>query len=121
MFRFACMDVLKNYQNSYNSYSINKPSIAFPLLKNYCYTDYNKDYKFKQKVFSNTSDEKKKWNKDFSKFTYFKHIKNYDTKDDNDDNDDNNFPKNNLAAFVIITLFTGAGIYLFRRSIFPQK
>lgn len=121
MFRFACIDFLKNYQNSYNNYSINKPSITFPLLKNYSYTDNNKDYKFKQKDFRYILDDEKKLDKDYSKFSHFRYLKNNHTKDDDIKDDDDNSTKNNLAVFVLITLFTGTGIYLFRRTFYAQK
>jgi hypothetical protein len=123
MFRFAFIDVLKNSQNSYNQYkySVNK-KFSFPLITNY---DSNNEFKkFEKKIFNEVNDEKKKWDKDYSKFTYYKYIKNINESKDNSPKDDDNdefSSKNTLVTFAIITLFTGAGIYLFKKSFFPQK
>jgi len=108
MFRFAFMDVFKNYQNSYNQYkySTNKKPIL-PLLTIY----NNEDYEFKKlqkTIFEKVNNERKKWDKDYSKFTYYKYLKVPD--------DDEFPPEKNLTAFIIFTLFAGAGIYLFRKS-----
>jgi|APCry1669189034_1035192.scaffolds.fasta_scaffold44275_1 phenylalanine-4-hydroxylase len=123
MFRFAFIDVLKNSQNSYNQYKYfaNK-KIALPLIANY---DSNNEFKkFEKKIFNEVNDEKKKWDKDYSKFTYYKYIKNInEPKDDLPEDDDNDkfLSKNTLVTFAVITLFTGAGIYLLRKSFFHKN
>jgi hypothetical protein len=124
MFRFAFFDILRNNQNNYGKYkfSFNNKKIELPLLANY---DSNNEFKkFQKKIFNEVNDEKKKWDKDYSKFTYYKYIKNItEAKDDSpkDDGSDDFSSKNNLVTFVAITLFTGAGIYLFRKSFFAKN
>jgi hypothetical protein len=124
MFRFDFFDILRNNQNNYGKYkfSFNNKKIELPLLANY---DSNNEFKkLQKKIFNEVNDEKKKWDKDYSKFTYYKYIKNItEAKDDSpeDDGSDDFSSKNTLVTFVVITLFTGAGIYLFRKSFFTKN
>lgn len=117
MFRFAFMDILRNTQNSYNKhkYSVKNKTHNVPLLTSYD----NKDYKFKkldQYISNKFLEEKKKWDKGYTKFDISKFIKNKEA-DANEDDDD--IPKNEFITFAVITIFaTGIGIYVFRRSIF---
>jgi len=124
MFRFAFVDILRNNQNYYNKYkySLNNTKMSLPLLTNYNSEDEFK--KLQKKIFNEVNEERKKWDKYYSKFTYHEYLKNInEPKDDSPKDDDNDefSSKNTLVTFVVITLFTGAGIFLFRKSFFSQK
>lgn len=106
MFRFAFIDVLKNFQTS--CYKKRETILSLkktrPFLTNFANL-YRNDKKLVNQF---PLDEKKQWEKDYVKFCPFENKRFNDNQD-------------NFVAYIFFTAFVGSlGVYIFRKSIFMQ-
>jgi len=118
MFRFTIADTFRKKYNSFKNYTSFTNSKKKPekrLATNYAElfnTETMLKKKNKELFIKSFSDEKQKWNKDYSKFT--SNVCSY--YHNNDDDDDGCYLKN-VIKFIAYMAFAGVGIYTFRKTI----